>query len=54
MIKEIIKKFCEKDEGFDKDRVLLHEPETCMDCGKSFLSLYPLKNCADHAGQEAL
>lgn len=35
-------------------KVLLHEPEQCMECSKSFLSLYPIKNCGDHDGLDSL
>lgn len=31
-------------------RVLLREPEVCAECNKVFISLYPLRACADHEG----
>ncbi len=31
-------------------RVLLREPEKCLACEGEFLSLYPLKDCIEHAG----
>lgn len=34
----------------DPGRVLLHEAETCYECGDTFLSLFPLKKCIDHEG----
>lgn len=38
----------------NKDRVLLREPERCMECGSVFISLYPLKKCEDHTGLDVL
>lgn len=35
-------------------RVLLREPERCLECGKVFLSLYALKSCADHEGLDGI
>jgi hypothetical protein len=35
-------------------RVLLREPERCLECGKVFLSLYALKSCGDHEGLEGI
>lgn len=35
-----------------KEKVLLREVEYCAQCGDSFLSLYPLKKCADHGDLE--
>ncbi len=35
-------------------KVLLHESENCMECSKSFLSLYPLKCCRDHDGLDSI
>ncbi len=31
-----------------RGRVLLREPEKCPKCTKTYISLYPLKNCQDH------
>jgi hypothetical protein len=31
-----------------RGRVLLREPESCLRCTKTYISLYPLKNCQDH------
>lgn len=31
-----------------KERVLLREPERCMECKDVFISLYPIKCCKDH------
>ncbi|MBI5344778.1 MAG: hypothetical protein HZB83_05500 [Deltaproteobacteria bacterium] len=36
----------------DKERVLLREPERCMECSEVFISLYPLRRCEDHASIE--
>ncbi|MBI5238423.1 MAG: hypothetical protein HY887_08395 [Deltaproteobacteria bacterium] len=36
----------------DKKKVLLREPEMCMECSEVFISLYPLRRCADHASIE--
>jgi hypothetical protein len=33
-----------------REKVLLREVEICRVCAKKFLSLYPLKSCADHSG----
>lgn len=33
-----------------RGRVLLREPERCLQCAKTYISLYPLKNCQDHVG----
>lgn len=35
-------------------RVLLREPERCLECGKVFISLYALKSCSDHEGLERI
>ncbi len=35
-------------------RVLLREPERCAECNKVFISLYPLRACADHEGLEEI
>lgn len=35
-----------------KEKVLLREAETCRECGKVYLSLYPLRMCGDHEGLE--
>ncbi len=37
-----------------RERVLLREPEMCRECLRTFLSLYPLKRCADHDGLEEI
>ncbi len=33
-----------------KNRVLLREPERCLECAKVYISLYPLKSCLEHEG----
>ena len=33
-------------------RVLLREPEVCMECNRVFLALYAIRSCADHEGLE--
>lgn len=38
----------------NKDRVLLREPERCLECASVFISLYPLKRCEDHRGLDVL
>lgn len=38
----------------NSEKVLLHEAETCYECGKIFLSLYPLKKCEDHEGMDRI
>lgn len=35
-------------------RILLREPEVCMECNKVFISLYPLKNCMEHEGLDEI
>ncbi len=35
-------------------RVLLREPEMCPECGMVYISLYALKQCADHYGLDEL
>lgn len=35
-------------------RVLLREPEVCAECNKVFVSLYPIRSCADHQGLEEI
>jgi len=35
-------------------RVLLREPERCLECGRVFISLYPLGRCCDHDGLEEI
>ncbi len=35
-------------------RVLLREPEVCAECNKVFVSLYPIRSCADHQGLEQI
>lgn len=35
-------------------RVLLREPERCLECGKVFISLYALKSCSDHEGLDRI
>lgn len=35
-------------------KVLLREPEACAECGKIYLSLYPLRNCSEHEGLDAV
>ena len=39
--------------GFStKGDVLLREVEYCRECGGSFLSLYPIKNCDEHEEED--
>ena len=40
--------------SFGGSKVLLHEAETCLECKKKFLSLYPLKSCLSHEGIEEI
>ncbi len=35
-------------------KVLLREPEVCKECGKVYLSLWPLKWCYEHLGLECI
>ncbi len=35
-------------------KVLLREPERCLECGHVFISLYPLGRCNDHDGLEEI
>ncbi len=37
-----------------RNRVLLREPERCIECGHVYISLYPLSKCADHSGLEEI
>jgi len=37
-----------------RKRVLLREPERCLECGRVFISLYPLGRCVDHDGLEEI
>ncbi len=37
-----------------KARVLLREPESCWECGRIYISLYPLKHCDDHEDLDRL
>lgn len=37
-----------------RKRVLLREPERCLECGHVFISLYPLGRCEDHGGLEEI
>jgi len=39
---------------FGRKRVLLREPERCLECGYVFISLYPLGRCLDHDGLEEI
>lgn len=40
--------------GRGNTRVLLREPERCLECGKVFISLYALKSCKDHEGLDRI
>lgn len=40
--------------GKGGSRVLLREPERCLECGKVFISLYALKSCSDHEGLDKI
>ncbi|MBI5467891.1 MAG: hypothetical protein HY891_02055 [Deltaproteobacteria bacterium] len=40
--------------GKGGSRVLLREPERCLECGKVFISLYALKSCSDHEGLDRI
>jgi len=49
----------ERDDWFNynqrgKNKVLLREPERCWECGRVYISLYPLKLCSDHDGLEEI
>jgi hypothetical protein len=35
-------------------RVLLREPERCMECNRVYISLYALGSCNDHDGLEEI
>lgn len=35
-------------------RVLLREPEVCAECNRVFVSLYPIRSCADHQGLDEI
>ncbi|HLC17503.1 MAG TPA: hypothetical protein VJM57_00620 [Thermodesulfobacteriota bacterium] len=37
-----------------RNNVLLREPERCWECGHVYISLYPLRACADHDGLEEI
>ncbi len=37
-----------------RGKVLLREPERCMECGEVYVSLYPLRQCADHDSMEKI
>lgn len=37
-----------------KKRVLLREPEVCMECNRVFLALYAVRSCRDHEGLDEL
>ncbi|MFQ5479771.1 MAG: hypothetical protein ACE5DW_00650 [Thermodesulfobacteriota bacterium] len=37
-----------------RKRVLLREPERCLECGHVFISLYPIGRCVDHDGLEEI
>lgn len=37
-----------------RSKVLLREPEKCVECNKVFLSLYPLRRCSDHEGLDSM
>ncbi|MEE9615266.1 MAG: hypothetical protein V3W31_10030 [Thermodesulfobacteriota bacterium] len=37
-----------------REKVLLREPEICRQCGRTYLSLYPLRVCSDHDGLESV
>ena len=41
-------------EFMQKEDVLLRAPETCKNCKKVFMSLYPLARCRYHDGLEAI
>lgn len=40
--------------GKGGSRVLLREPERCVECGRVFISLYALKSCTDHEGLDGV
>lgn len=46
-------KWSERNSG-RSSKVLLHECERCGECGKTYLSLYPLSQCKDHAGLDKI
>ncbi|WKZ33666.1 MAG: hypothetical protein QY316_04495 [Thermodesulfobacteriota bacterium] len=35
-------------------RVLLREPEACMECNRVFVSLYPIRSCREHEGLDEI
>ncbi|GEM_PF-6964717 len=35
-------------------RVLLREPEVCMECNRVFVSLYPIRSCVEHEGLDEI
>lgn len=37
-----------------RSKVLLREPERCMECNRVFVSLYALKSCKDHEGLDEI
>lgn len=37
-----------------RPRVLLREPERCIECNKVFLGLYQIKTCAEHYGLDEI
>ena len=37
-----------------RERILLHEPERCVQCGRHFESLYAIKGCAEHKGLKSI
>lgn len=40
--------------GGSRNRVLLREPERCGECGRVYISLYPISRCADHDGLDRI
>lgn len=43
-----------KESQFGRKRVLLRGPEKCLECGRVYISLYPLGRCLDHDGLEEI
>ncbi len=37
-----------------KKRVLLREPEVCLECNRVFLALYAIRSCRDHEGLDEI
>jgi len=40
--------------GNKRGRILLREPELCLECNRVFLSLYSIRSCNDHDGLDEI